>query len=46
MKFDDDACTKNIKSFMLKQKILERVNESGGNYHNGDLFVVNEKFTS
>ncbi len=47
MKFDDDACTKNIRSFMIKQKILERQGESqSSTFHNDDLFVVNEKFTS
>ncbi|MFS8160033.1 MAG: cullin [Candidatus Roizmanbacteria bacterium] len=45
--FDDDACTKNIKSFMIKQKILERQSESqSSSFHNEDMFMVNEKFTS
>ena len=46
MKFDDEACSKNIKSFMLKQKVLERKNDNGSPFSNEDIFMVNEKFAS
>lgn len=48
MKFDDEACTKNIKSFMIKQKVLERKGEGGigGLFSNSDVFFVNETFVS
>jgi hypothetical protein len=48
MKFDDDTCSKNIKSLSMKQaRVIERVNENENpNYSNDDVFLVNEKFTS
>ena len=47
MKFDDDTCSKNLKSLMFKNyKILERVNDSNAPYSQHDIFIINENFTS
>lgn len=48
MKFDDDTCTKNLKSLMFKSyKILEKKNDTGGSIFNtGDVFYINESFSS
>lgn len=48
MKFDDETCTKNLKSLMFKNyKVLQRKNESDSKDFNlNDIFVINDQFQS
>lgn len=47
MKFDNETCMKNIKSFMVRQKILEKKSDNGSQEVTvNDIFMVNEKFSS
>ena len=48
MKFDDDTCSKNLKSLMLKQfRIIEfTAGKEGGNFLEDDELQINEKFSS
>mmetsp|Transcript_299 Transcript_299/g.328 ORF Transcript_299/g.328 Transcript_299/m.328 type:complete len:117 (+) Transcript_299:835-1185(+) len=47
MHFDDEQASKNVRSFMIKQKVLERKNDTPNpNFTSTDVFVVNETFAS
>jgi len=48
MNFDEDTCSKNMKSLMLKgYKVIERLTDTGNPaFSENDIFVVNETFSS
>jgi hypothetical protein len=48
LKFDDDTCTKNLKSLMMKgYKIIESKSEKSlGTIQDNDVFRINEQFSS
>lgn len=48
MKFDDDTCSKNLRSLMQKNyKVLQRINETESpSFQESDIFIVNDDFNS
>ena len=48
MKFDEDTCSKNLRSLMQKNyKVLQRKNEiENPSFNENDVFIVNDSFYS